>query len=42
MEELLHPEAVRLRKDVEWALRRALDPTDVLPMLHRLARTASG
>jgi Flp pilus assembly protein TadD len=34
------PEAERLRQDVEWALRRALDPTDVLPMLHRLARTA--
>ena len=40
MEEL-QPEATRLRKDVEWALRRALDPTDVLPMLHRLARTAA-
>jgi tetratricopeptide (TPR) repeat protein len=34
------PEAERLRQDVEWALRRALDPADVLPMLHRLARTA--
>jgi tetratricopeptide (TPR) repeat protein len=34
------PEAERLRRDVEWALRRALDPGDVLPMLHRLARTA--
>ena len=34
------PEAERLRQDVEWALKRALDPTDVLPMLHRLARTA--
>ena len=31
----------RLRKDVEWALRRALDPSDVLPMLHRLSRTAA-
>jgi hypothetical protein len=31
----------RLRRDVEWALRRALDPRDVLPMLHRLARTAA-
>jgi len=31
----------RLRRDVEWALRRALDPSDVLPMLHRLARTAA-
>src|SRR5215475_14503282 len=34
-------EAQRLRKDVEWALRRALDPSDVLPMLHRLSRTAA-
>ena len=34
------PESKRLRRDVEWALRRALDPTDVLPLLHRLARTA--
>jgi tetratricopeptide (TPR) repeat protein len=34
------PEAERLRQDVEWALRRALDPRDVLPLLHRLARTA--
>jgi tetratricopeptide (TPR) repeat protein len=40
-EQLLHAESVRLRKDVEWALRRAIDPTDVLPMLHRLARTAA-
>lgn len=40
MEEL-QPEATRLRKNVEWALRRAIDPTDVLPMLHRLARTAA-
>jgi hypothetical protein len=31
----------RLRRDVESALRRALDPTEVLPMLHRLARTAA-
>jgi hypothetical protein len=31
----------RLRRDVESALRRALDPSDVLPMLHRLARTAA-
>jgi tetratricopeptide (TPR) repeat protein len=34
-------EAQRLRKDVEWALRRALDPSDVVPLLHRLARTAT-
>jgi len=33
--------STRLRRDVEWALRRALDPSDVLPMLHRLARTAA-
>jgi hypothetical protein len=31
----------RLRRDVESALKRALDPSDVLPMLHRLARTAA-
>jgi hypothetical protein len=31
----------RLRHDVETALRRALDPSEVLPMLHRLARTAA-
>jgi tetratricopeptide (TPR) repeat protein len=31
----------RLRRDVESALRRALDPSEVLPMLHRLARTAA-
>src|SRR5260221_2614447 len=34
------PEAERLRRDVEWALTRALDPGDVLPMIHRLARLA--
>lgn len=33
-------EAKRLRQDVEWALRSALDPSDVLPLLHRLGRTA--
>jgi hypothetical protein len=31
----------RLRRDVESALRCALDPSEVLPMLHRLARTAA-
>jgi tetratricopeptide (TPR) repeat protein len=31
----------RLRQDVESALRRALDPSEVLPLLHRLARTAA-
>ena len=34
-------ESSRLRRDVEGALRRALDPSDVLPLLHRLARTAA-
>lgn len=29
-----------LRHQIEWALTRALDPRDVLPMLHRLARLA--
>ena len=33
-------EAKRLRQDVEWALESALAPSDVLPLLHRLARTA--
>jgi Flp pilus assembly protein TadD len=33
-------EAKRLRQDVEWALESALAPADVLPLLHRLARTA--
>ena len=32
--------AKRLKQDVEWALRSALDPNDVLPLLHRLVRTA--
>ncbi len=35
------PETKRLRRDVEWALQRALDPGAVLPMLHRLARLAA-
>lgn len=34
-------ETERLRRDVEGALRRALDPADVLPLLHRLARSAA-
>jgi hypothetical protein len=34
------PESERLKRDVEGALERALDPADVLPMLHRLSRTA--
>lgn len=33
-------EAKRLRQDVEWALESSLDPSDVLPMLERLARAA--
>lgn len=33
-------DALRLRRSVEWALSRALDPTDVLPLLHRLSRLA--
>ncbi len=39
--DLTEPESGRLRREVEWALRRALDPSDVLPMLHRLTRTAA-
>jgi tetratricopeptide (TPR) repeat protein len=34
------PESERLKRDVEGALQRALDPSDVLPMLHRLTRAA--
>src|ERR1700679_3661154 len=34
------PETKRLRRDVESALRRALDPATVLPMLHKLSRAA--
>ena len=33
-------EALELRRQVEWTLARAVDPSDVLPMLHRLARLA--
>jgi tetratricopeptide (TPR) repeat protein len=29
-----------LRRQIEWTLARAVDPRDVLPMLHRLARLA--
>ena len=36
-----HSETKRLRRNVEWALRRALDPATVLPMLHRLARLSA-
>ena len=34
-------EAERLRQDVELALRQAVDPGEVLPLLHRLARAAT-
>ncbi len=41
--DLTEPEPARLRREVEGALQRALDPSDVLPMLHRLVRiTAQG
>jgi tetratricopeptide (TPR) repeat protein len=33
-------QAHELRHQIEWALARALDPRDVLPLLHRLARLA--
>ncbi|HEY4016317.1 MAG TPA: tetratricopeptide repeat protein [Polyangiaceae bacterium] len=33
-------QAQELRQQIEWTLARAIDPTDVLPMLHRLARIA--
>ncbi|MBV9947361.1 MAG: tetratricopeptide repeat protein [Myxococcales bacterium] len=33
-------QARELRRQIEWTLARAMDPTDVLPMLHRLARLA--
>jgi tetratricopeptide (TPR) repeat protein len=29
-----------LRRQIEWTLARAIDPSDVLPMLHRLVRLA--
>jgi hypothetical protein len=29
-----------LRRQIEWTLSRAVDPNDVLPMLHRLSRLA--
>lgn len=34
-------EAKRLRQDVEWALESALDSGDLVPLLHRLVRTAA-
>jgi hypothetical protein len=33
-------QAQELRRQVEWTLARAVDPSDVLPMLHRLTRLA--
>ncbi len=34
-------QAQELRRQIEWTLARAVDPSDVLPMLHRLARLAN-
>jgi len=33
-------QAQELRRQIEWTLARAVDPSDVLPMLHRLVRLA--
>jgi tetratricopeptide (TPR) repeat protein len=33
-------QAQELRRQIEWTLARAIDPSDVLPMLHRLSRVA--
>jgi tetratricopeptide (TPR) repeat protein len=33
-------QAQELRRQIQWTLARAVDPSDVLPMLHRLARLA--
>jgi tetratricopeptide (TPR) repeat protein len=33
-------QAQELRRQIEWTIARAVDPGDVLPMLHRLARLA--
>ena len=33
-------QAQELRRQIEWTLARAADPSDVLPMLHRLTRLA--
>ena len=35
-----HHDSRRLREDVECAMRRALDPGEVLPLLHRLVKAA--
>ncbi|MEI7893155.1 MAG: tetratricopeptide repeat protein [Myxococcales bacterium] len=37
----IHGPTERLREDIEWALRFASDPQDILPMLHRLARASA-
>jgi tetratricopeptide (TPR) repeat protein len=34
-------QAQELRRQIEWTLARAVDPGDVLPLLHRLARLAA-
>jgi len=39
--DVTQPDSGRLKRDVVGALERALDPSDVLPMLHRLSRTAA-
>jgi hypothetical protein len=33
-------QAQELRRQIEWTLARAVDPSDVLPLLHRLVRIA--
>jgi hypothetical protein len=33
-------QTLELRRQIEWTLSRAVDPSDVLPMLHRLSRLA--
>jgi Tfp pilus assembly protein PilF len=37
---LTSDEVRRLRRNVDWALRQALDPDELVPMLRRLARSA--
>jgi tetratricopeptide (TPR) repeat protein len=39
--DVIQRDSERLKRDVEGALQRALDPSDVLPMLHRLSRAAT-
>lgn len=38
--DLRRQQTLDLRSQIEWTLARAVDPGDVLPMLHRLARLA--